>query len=81
MLQNEESQWRVVKMKGGVPWPISLCKLEAGSSSTEIERRAWSRAKSPDVSRAEVEGNIRTLGKTELTSFPRDHTLSALLCN
>ena len=45
MSENEESQWRVVKMKGGVPWPISLCKLEAGSSSTEIERRAWSRGK------------------------------------
>ena len=26
-----------------------------------------------------VEGNIRTRGKTKLTSFPRDHTLSALL--
>ena len=34
---------------------------------------------SPDVSRDEVEGNIRTRGKTKLTSFPRDHTLSALL--
>ena len=32
-----------------------------------------------DVSRDEVEGNIRTRGKTKLTSFPRDHTLSALL--
>ena len=31
---------------------------------------------SPDVSRDEVEGNIRTRGKTKLTSFPRDHTLS-----
>ena len=28
-----------------------------------------------DVSRDEVEGNIRTRGKTKLTSFPRDHTL------
>ena len=34
---------------------------------------------SPDVSRDEVEGNIRTRGKTKLTSFPRDHTLSVLL--
>ena len=34
---------------------------------------------SPDVSRDKVEGNMRTRGKTELTSFPRDHTLSALL--
>ena len=25
-----------------------------------------------------VEGNIRTRGKTKLTSFPREHTLSAL---
>ena len=32
-----------------------------------------------DVSREEVEGNIRTRGKTKLTSFPRDHTLSVLL--
>ena len=47
----------------------------------------WSRGKqfcfpeSPDVSRVEVEGNIRTRGKTKLTSFPRDHTLSVLLCS
>ena len=34
---------------------------------------------SPDVSRDEVEGNIRTRGKTKLTSFPRDHTLSVIL--
>ena len=34
---------------------------------------------SPEVSRDEVEGNIRTLGKTKLTSFPMDHTLSVLL--
>ena len=34
---------------------------------------------SPDVSRDEFEGNIRTRGKTKLTSFPRDHTLSVLL--
>ena len=27
-------------MKGGVPWPISLCKLEAGSALAEIEKRA-----------------------------------------
>ena len=33
----------------------------------------------PDVSRDEVEGNIRTLGKTKLTSFPKDHTLNVLL--
>ena len=33
---------------------------------------------SPDVSWGEVKGNIRTWGKTKLTSFPRDHTLSAL---
>ena len=32
--------WLVVKMKGGVPWPISLCKLEAGSALADIERRA-----------------------------------------
>ena len=31
-----------------------------------------------DVSRDEVEGNIRTRGKTKLTSFPRDHTLSVI---
>ena len=30
------------------------------------------------MSRDEVEGDIRTRGKTKLTSFPRDHTLSAL---
>ena len=30
----------------------------------------WSRGKQLD----EVEGNIRTRGKTKLTSFPRDHT-------
>ena len=34
----------------------------------------------PDVSRDEVEGNIRTWGIAKLTSFSRDHTLSALLC-
>ena len=34
---------------------------------------------SPDVSRDEVEGNIRTRGKTKLTGFPRDLTLSILL--
>ena len=32
-----------------------------------------------DVSRDEVEGNIENRGKTKLTSFPRDQTLSALL--
>ena len=32
-----------------------------------------------DVSRDEVEGNIRTRGKTKLTSVPRAQTLSALL--
>ena len=31
-----------------------------------------------DVSRDEVEGNIRTRGKAKLTSFPRDHTLSVI---
>ena len=31
------------------------------------------------VSRDEVEGNIRTQGKTKLTSFLRDHTLSVSL--
>ena len=34
---------------------------------------------SPDVSLDEVEGNIGTRGKTKLTSFPRDRTLSVLL--
>ena len=34
---------------------------------------------SPDVSRDEVEGNIRTRGKTKLTIFLRDHALSVLL--
>ena len=43
----------------------------------------WSRGKqfcfpeSPDVSRDGVKGNIRTRGKSKLTSFPRNHTLSA----
>ena len=40
MSWNGELQRRVVKMKQGVPWPINLCKLEAGNSPTEIERRA-----------------------------------------
>ena len=40
MSWNGESQRRVVKMKQGVSWPINLCKLEAGNSPTEIERRA-----------------------------------------
>ena len=31
-------------MKQGVPWPISLCKLEAGNSSTQIETVAHLRA-------------------------------------
>ena len=35
--------------------------------------------KSPDVSWDKVEGNIRIQGKTELTSFLRNHTSSALL--
>ena len=35
--------------------------------------------KSPDVFRDEVEGNIRTRGKTKLTGFLRDLTLSVLL--
>ena len=34
---------------------------------------------SPYVSRDEVEGNIRTRGKTKPTGFPRDLTLSVLL--
>ena len=34
---------------------------------------------SPDVSQDEVKGNIRTQGKTKLTSFLRDHTWSVLL--
>ena len=34
---------------------------------------------SPDVFRDEVKGNIRTRGKTKLTSFLRDHTLNVLL--
>ena len=40
MSWNGELQRRVVKMKQGVPWPINLCKLEAGNSPTEFERRA-----------------------------------------
>ena len=47
----------------------------------------WSRGKqfclpeSPDVSRDEVEENdgTRTRGKTKLSTFPRDHSLSVLL--
>ena len=34
---------------------------------------------SPDVSRDYDEGNIRTQGKTKLTGFPRDLTLSVLI--
>ena len=34
---------------------------------------------SPEVPRDEVEGNIRTQGKTKLTGFPRNLTLSVLL--
>ena len=34
---------------------------------------------SPDVSRDEVERNIRTRGKTKLTGFLRGHTVSVLL--
>ena len=44
MSWNGESQQRVVKMKQGVPWPISLCKLETGNSSTQIETGAHLRA-------------------------------------
>ena len=33
---------------------------------------------SPDVCRDEIEGNIKAQGKTKLTSFPSDHTLSSL---
>ena len=36
--------------------------------------------KSPDVSRDEVEGNIRTRGKTKLTGFLRDVTLRLVFC-
>ena len=36
-------------------------------------------SESPDVSRDEVLRNIRTRGKTKLTGFPRDLTLSVLL--
>ena len=32
-----------------------------------------------DVSRNEIEGKIRTVGKTKLPRFPRDQTLGALL--
>ena len=35
--------------------------------------------KSPGVTGDKVEGNSRTWGKTKLISFPRDHTLSAVL--
>ena len=34
---------------------------------------------SPDVPQDEVKGNIRTPGKSKLTGFPRDWTLSVLL--
>ena len=44
MSWNGEAQERVVKMKQGIPWPISLCKLEAGNSSTQIETGAHLRA-------------------------------------
>ena len=36
-------------------------------------------AESPDVFQDEVEGNIRTRGKTKLTGFQGDVTLSVLL--
>ena len=40
------------------------------------EGNSWSCfPKSLNVSQDEVEGNIRTRGKTKLTCFPRDHTL------
>ena len=35
--------------------------------------------KRPAVSREEVEGKIRTQGKTKLSSFPRDLTLSVFV--
>ena len=41
-------------------------------------RRQFCYPESPNVSQDEVEGNIRTRGKTELTGFPRDLTLSVL---
>ena len=49
---------------------------------SDSEGNSWSsefvfpRVQTPDVSRDEVEGNIRTRGKTKLTGFPRDPTLS-----
>ena len=39
----------------------------------------WARGSSPDVSLDFVSGNIKTLGKTKRTGFPRDLTLSVLL--
>ena len=40
------------------------------------EGNSWSCfPESLNVSQDEVEGNIRTRGKTKLTCFPRDHTL------
>ena len=40
---------------------------------SDLEGNSYSeRAESPDVSREEVKGNIRTRGKTKLTGFPRD---------
>ena len=63
---------------------MTFFKLKAGRKYYTLN--VWSRGKqlvlfpeSPDVSRDEVEGNIRTSGKTKLTSFPRDYTLSVLL--
>ena len=35
---------------------------------------------SSDISQDKVEGDIRIRVKTKLTSFPKYHTLSALLC-
>ena len=47
-------------------------------SSNQYTLNVWSRGKQLVLNL--VSGNIRTRGKTKLTSFPRDHTLSVLLC-
>ena len=63
-------------------------KLKLKVNVLHYTLNVWSQAKgksyfcfpkNPDVSQDAVEGNIRTRGKTKLTSFPRYHTLSALL--
>ena len=55
-------------------YPLNIVHLMYGPEGKQF----WF-LKSPDVSWDEVEGNIRAQGKTKLTSFPRDHTLSVLL--